>query len=129
MAGEASAGVSGCFGSAASAAPEIVSGSVIQDGQQITANVTDFGGVVAHTLQHILNVGLLQRGKAFLDNLTFELRSSYPEGCLRAAKDIGDSLHQLVHGFPVLFGECDVANLLLNLCFAWFSIHPIHLGF
>lgn len=104
-------------------------GGIIQDGQQITTNVADFRGVVAHTLQHILNVGLLQRGKALLDNLTFELRSSYPEGCLRAAKHVGDQFYQLVHSFTVVSAEGDVANLLLNLCFARFPIHPIHLGF
>ena len=29
---------------------------IIQDGQQITTNVTDFGGIVVHAFQHILDV-------------------------------------------------------------------------
>ena len=93
---------------------------VIQDGQQITANVADFGGVIAHTFQHILDVRLLQCGKALLDNLAFELRSTNAEGCLAAAKHIGDEFYQLVHGFTVMPGESDVADILLNLRFAFF---------
>ena len=66
---------------------------VIQNGQQITTNVADFGGIIAHTFQHILDVRLLQYGKTLLNNLAFELRSTNSESCLAAAKHIGDEFY------------------------------------
>ena len=62
---------------------------------------------------------LLQPGKTFLDDLTFELRSANAEAGLCAAKHVGYEFYQLVYSFTVMSCESNVADILLNLCSAF----------
>ena len=74
---------------------------VIQSGQQVFLDIADIGGVLPHTVQHILDVGAVQLQEPGLDHLRRVVVPGNADGLPVGAHRIHHELHQFVQTVPV----------------------------
>ena len=105
---------------------------VIQGSQQIFLDVADIGGVVSHTVQHILDVGTTQLQEPGFDYLCRIVVPSNADHLPAGADSIHHELHQLVQTVTIhalVLYEDVILDILQNQLPIDLSLpHPVPSG-